>query len=173
MAKTKYFAIDRDGWEHTRTSERLYTHTVVVRPGYLRALQDASAPGWDAGEAAKWEYYQQIAAGHDPNPIRPDTRSTSWAPPHLTALDIEQASLAKEKRMQEAKLIIDGKPRHVFILYQREQRLEAVELARKAGAYDRWINVGWCGRHALAVRLAKMEMDRGLEADILEAQVKL
>lgn len=57
MAKTKYFVVDPTGATHTRTSERAYTHTVLVRYSREHAMQEAEATY--AYDKSNWEYYQR------------------------------------------------------------------------------------------------------------------
>src|ERR1700752_1543093 len=53
MPKTTYIAIDPAGGEHTRKSDRVYTHTVVCRGGYERDLAQANNQSYELKQATK------------------------------------------------------------------------------------------------------------------------
>lgn len=167
---TKYFAIDADGGRHTRSTERTYTHTVVVKGGYEHALIGAKAKGWRSTDESNFRYYAEIAAGRDRHPNKAYLRD-DMSPAERQA-ELDRVELANAARLARAKLESDGRTVEQYVAWQQELRVARVEERKAKGDFDRWINAGWCGRYDLAVKLAAKEQGRGpgFVVDILEAQ---
>lgn len=66
MTKTAYFATDAAGTVHTRTSERVYTHTVVFQSGATGKAQKLAAATSKVArdqDARNYAYQVACAAG--------------------------------------------------------------------------------------------------------------
>jgi len=59
MTKTKYFAIDANGTKHTRNSDRVYTHAVMIQDTYARCIANATDAAWDKTFKSNFKFYQQ------------------------------------------------------------------------------------------------------------------
>lgn len=175
MPKTKYFVIDPAGVEHTRNSDRIYTHTVLMRGGYEYALANASDKAWDKTEARNFNYYTALANGtHEHAQYTPFTGYH----PSFTAEKI--AEIEERKQQEIAKRIVDAAERikgfasaAEWCEAQRAKMIASVEESKAEGKYDRWFNVSWNGRLDLAQKEAsKAQRHPSYEVIILPAQVK-
>ncbi|TJV68607.1 MAG: hypothetical protein E5X76_28925 [Mesorhizobium sp.] len=148
MPKTVYIAIDPNGVEHTRTTDRIYTHIVVAQRSKAAALASANDKGWRATERSNYEYAQKIAAGDDPYPAR-----TYMSADRFTAEQIaeEQARVDAENAKRLAQALADTSV--TLERYHLDRLAERVARA-EAGDYVSYVNHGWCGRHDLALKLA-------------------
>lgn len=173
MAKTKYFAIDANGVEHTRSSERVYTHTVVYKASYEHALASAMSKEWDKQEARNFAYY--VALANRTHEHAQYVRSTAYHPSY-TAVQIDAMEARKQAEIE--KRIVDAAERikgfadaAAWCAAERADRVAGVEKNKAEGYYDKWFNAGWNGRLGLAQTLAN-KCSNAAEVQILEAKTK-
>jgi hypothetical protein len=145
MAKIKYFAVDANGVEHTRSSARTYTHMVVVRVNLAVKRAGAKSKAEIDYHTKNYDYYCTQAAGKG---RYPSSEKEMVLNKEIAAMTCEQYVQSEiEKRI--AKINKDG-----------------------LGEYsDNWFSAGWCGRLDLAQKLAREFGCYGITA-ILEAQTK-
>lgn len=159
MSKTKFFAIDPQGVEHLRTSEnRIYTHTVVVLRGEAYAARQLiEALDHATSQAPKdYVFHQSMVDG------------TWYTVQHPQWIDQRNDAEAAKHAAEIADLTVEGYVQKCL------KKVRAQHDARHdAGLYAKWHNVGWCGRHDLAQKLADQTRKHGFQdVVILEAQVK-
>jgi hypothetical protein len=167
MAKTIFTAIDPNGVEHKRTSDRrTYTHTVVFQKSYAKALERASQLYKVDGE--NFDYYVELAAGQHQR-VTPDSGyHASYSAEFIANARANQIA-ENERRQASAKETIEGHTRESYQRLKRDERVAEVERGKANGHLDHdWFNAGWCGRLDLAQKLAA-----GYDnARILEARIK-
>ena len=170
MPATKYLAIDSLGAEHTRSSQRVYTHTVVVMYDYDAAINNAKT--YHASKAAiatatrNFDYEVSIATGNDPHPeydyVQVDGK---WQRVYNDATAARQAIRAAKSSAE-----IEGG----FEAYRARilaKELARVESRKENGAFTTWGSVGFCGRLDLAQKLAAQYAGAGNKVEILPVVV--
>jgi hypothetical protein len=165
MPKIKYSATDANGLVHTRTSARVYTHMVAVRPSYDYAISRARRHGKnDASNFAEnFAYYtQQIAQGGY------YTTPQSWHTPESFAAE----NARHVERAIEALHGAATADEYAAIMIAKA--VADVEAKKAEGYYDTLGSAGWCGRPDLADKLAAKERGEPWNAEvvILEAVAK-
>lgn len=154
MTKSIFTAIDPNGKEHKRTSDsRTYTHTVVVQHVKAAHMAIATSKGFADADASNYDYMVECAAGTHRNVTR--TRTPADFHPSYSAEYVANAIAARNaenaKRIAEAKAFIAKYPtKEAYVAARLAERVAAVE----AKDFTIWHNLGWCGRHDLAVKLA-------------------
>jgi hypothetical protein len=141
MAKTAYIATDAAGIKHTRNSDRVYTHTVVIKGGYERDLRAANDMAYAAKEANDlWAQVGKGLEGYVANGLR------------------KHAILGRDyfvKRFAEDSAIVaQFGTAAAYIDSKRAAHVARVEAEKAAGRFEKWGNIGWCGRLDLAQKLA-------------------
>lgn len=152
----KHIAIDPAGATHKRNSaKRVYTHTVVARCNIETGREFAFEGKLDL-EAKNYKFHAAMAAGtHDLARMRPYE-------------DPEQ----HERRLQRDRHLIAKFPTlEAYLEEVRAERIRRFEHAVAEGYYEKWFNMGWCGRYELAQRLAQStgSKDHYAEVKVLEA----
>ncbi len=166
MPSTSYFAIDPCGVTHTRTSAtRLYTHTVVALPSAQNAILSAKSPGMRAHHKRNFSYYADKVRG-----TSRWLQRNSWE-----SEEKHNARVLAESEAAEAEL--DG----CDTADQYADMLIAATLARiadatRAGHFEAYQNMGWCGRADLAAKLAAKTQGQAYyvaaSVRVLDAQVR-
>jgi len=170
MAATKYLAIDSLGAEHTRSSQRVYTHTVVVMYDYDVAINRVTTHHATkeaiASQQRNFDYEVSIATGNDPHPeydyVQVDGK---WQRVYNDATAARQAIRAAKSSAE-----IEGG----FEAYRARilaKELERVEERKEHGAFTTWGSVGFCGRLDLAQKLAAQCVSDGTKIEILPVVV--
>jgi len=158
---TNYIAIDSLGAKHTRTTNRTYTHTVVVMESYEDAVAQAHAShaaNLKGAYKKDFDYRVAIATGNDPYPTR------KWVD-GIESVDAECQAL----RVADAKEAVDG-GFDAYVARNLASKLQYVEGRKARGWFSKWLNLGWCGRADLAQKLAAKYT--GQKIEILVATVK-
>jgi len=174
MAKTKFFATDAAGKIHTRSTERVYSHTVVTLPSKVHDMGRATAADWLKSDIANFDYYTVVAAGNDPHKSENywARHADKWTPEQIAE---QQARCDAEnaRRVVEARSKVATHDRDSYCAMQRAKRVAAIEKRDAEGYYQIWQNAGWCGRPELAQKLyAKCMGPSCAEVRILTAHVK-
>lgn len=173
MPKIAYFATDADGYVHTRNSDRVYTHTVVFKGGYERAMKMAKDPFHAKTDKKNFGYYSSLADGSHEHA---HPRAFNDYHPSYTAEQIagfkESEKREIEKRIADARAAIEGHTVESYCNKLHVERIARVEAHKAAGDFDRWLNAGWCGRPDLAQTLARKMQADGYVAEILPASTK-
>ena len=153
----KHFIIDPAGVVHTRTSaSRTYSHAVIGRRSYDRALASAKAY-----RNPNYEYYRSIADGTSRHLV-----AYSWE----TA---EEHAARYAKARAEAVEELDGaESAEAYIAAERAKRVASVEAKKAAGKFGEWSVLGWAGRPDLADKLAASSRNDWVDVTVLEAQRK-
>lgn len=144
MAKTKYTATAPNGTVHTRSTERTYTHCVMVRPSYEYDL--ALADKDTKYDADNYAYYAREAARPDYTAAHLPTYAQAWTP------EAQAQRVAQEQaNIQERRDLVAKYPTlAAYVAAQRAERVASVESKRAAGYYEDYLDAGWCGREDLA-----------------------
>lgn len=172
MPKIIYTATDSSGQVHTRKSERTYTHTVVARRSFDRAMQLADM-NW-ASDRDNFAYFAKIAAGNDPYParnwLRGDNVHPSWAvtPEKIAAHQVE-VDAENAKRLADAIERTAGHTVDSYVAAKRAERVAGILRKRAEGYYDVFVNLGWCGRRDLAEKLVRSQSESFRHHEILTA----
>jgi len=136
MTKTTFFAYDPNGVRHTRSTARVYTHTVFARHSYDRELAQAmDNKGWLRTDRSNFHYYTQMASG---------TYTGTWANGETYTRDVSP------KDMTNAQSKIGTMTEDEYVAQCRAERIAVVENRKEDGYYNRYVNLGWCGRRQLA-----------------------
>jgi hypothetical protein len=171
--RTTFTAIDPNGVEHVRTSDRRnYSHTVVAQYNKADHMNRAVDPNWAKTDGSNWDYHAKIANGNDPYPSKcylgnhPDKYSAEQI-----AEEVVTVAATNAKRVEDAKTFVSI-TREEHIAKMLADRIAAVE----AKDYNGWHNLGWCGRRDLADKLASGKDGNGggyyHNATVLEAVIK-
>lgn len=158
MPKTRFIAFDPEGRIHTRSSEaRTYTHTVVYKEGRTYAERRAAnvERTRQGAEEGYTELLQQAQGIH--------ATKEHWRGPKALQFftDFAIEYLAKHPSRE---VYVRDRAAHA-------QRIQDDYMASRSWAV--YSNAGWCGRRALAEKLAATLQGRGYEdIQILEAQVQ-
>lgn len=171
MAKTKYYATDSLGDIHTRSSSRVYTHTVVVRRGHHLARRRLQRRLDARGEQAPddYDYYQSLV-----------DRSYHYVG-GVVGGTLRYPNRDSEKTMTEdaerALATLGGRSRDQYVKDALAQTRADHAAEIEGGYYDRFHNAGWCGSYRLAQKLATRELAGYIdgapeEVAILEAHIK-
>lgn len=178
MTKHIYTAIDIDGIEHKRTSTsrgegKPYSHTVVVKGGYERAMAGATGDWHPKQDARNYAYYVAISEGNDPHARLTVYKSLARGDTQ-EAIDAEIAYNDREntRRFEEAKAEVGNHTVQSYIAAQLAERIAHVEARKAAGEFDTWHNAGWCGRLDLAQKLAATKAALGYAVAVLPAVKK-
>lgn len=139
MAKaTKYFAIDPNGVEHTRSSARTYSHTVFFQRSKAAALADVNSPATIKQDRKNGQWYLDcIANGRHESLMHFDHYAKN--------LDEQARDVARAKEKMAG--YADAAD------YAEKLRLEAVAHI-EAADWTKWYNAGWAGRLDLAHKVA-------------------
>ena len=134
----KHQAIDPAGKVHTRNSaSRIYTHTVVAHRNYQRELAEAQKA---YNGRSHFDWYSKRAKGQiDRN---------QWENDEQYAAKVADAQAEAIKKLNGTTTLADYEAMLIA------QQIAQVEKNKAAGAYEEWLNMGWCGRRDLAVKLA-------------------
>jgi hypothetical protein len=148
--KFGYLAIDPDGVKHKRRSDRTYTHTVVYKGGYARAVASVEDQAWAITDQNNYRYYLDIVEGR--------TGKAPW-----------ETEAQHEARKGDAAGHLAGcQCAADYIAKCKAHRLARIEANRAEGKYDTWQNAGWCGRSDLAQKVASDWSSKGFQVEILE-----
>ena len=132
MPKKIYTAVSPDGQTHKRTTaDRTYTHTVVARWNYdehLRRAGDASIHA--DNDKSNYNYYVRE--------LDPATRKWTHSESELAGFTANIEGIANEADYLEAQIV---------------KRIAKIEADKAAGEFDKYRNMGWCGRRDLAQKL--------------------
>lgn len=172
MPKIKYFAIDPNGVTHTRTSDRIYSHAVVAKHSYDRALAMANDKGWARTDRSNFDYYCQIAAGNHPYAKKhwdevayaAHKKTVEWIADYNARMDAANA-----EDLANAIERTQGHTAESYCEAKRLERVASVEAKKADGYYDRFFCEGWCGRADLAHKLAA-KCKNAVDVTILPAQ---
>lgn len=163
MAKTTFTAIDPAGKPHTRKTDRVYTHTVVVRQS--NELAEAAYARYEPGrrklDAENYVFDKKLSTveglrawyvrkGFDPN--------AKWVN-------------LPEEAAKHAKALRGCATAEAFVELKAAERRAAFEAEKAAGHFERYLNAGWCGRPDLALKLAAKQQGFA-EVRVLEAKAK-
>lgn len=159
MAKIKYTATDADGNVHTRSSARVYTHTVVVKYDLegLLAQSRKYTKSYRELNLADHGYYTREAVS--PKYCTPYRGETPEQLARRIQFDKDEAARWLAENGTDAEAYAD--------------RMEAASIAQcYSRAAKPFSNVGWCGRLDLAEKLAdKYRNDpRCRDVTILQAE---
>ena len=162
MANTIYTATDTAGTVHKRTTaSRIYTHTVVVKGGYNRAMSHALSSDHTMQDERKFALETLIATGHDPCPDRVWLAVERGDKPADIVAEAVRVAERNAKRLTDAKAIIEGHKVETYCAAERVKRVADVGIRKAAGEFDTWRNAGWCGRLDLAQKLANSQCATG------------
>jgi len=150
MAKTKFFAVDANGAEHTRNSARVYTHCVVARRSKATALRDANTY-----LNTDYSFYKAYADGASIYMTR-GVRETEEQYKSRVAEEVARAVENLRGATSEAE----------FVEIHRKEALARAENYN----YEVYHNLGWCGRADLAAKLAAGASSYYCDVQILPAQ---
>jgi len=132
--KIKYIARDADGQLHTRSSNRVYTHTVVAKLDIDAMIRDADTTG-----RAYSIQNHAVYVGYATNGWKP----TKWMTP-------ESAKQHHEKGFECGRRFLaehgTDPAAYAEVCYQRK--------VARFTADTEYHNLGWCGRLDLAQKLA-------------------
>ncbi|WP_172373350.1 hypothetical protein [Mesorhizobium sp. NZP2234] len=139
MPKTIYTAIDPAGVEHKRTTaDRTYTHTVVYQRSKVAAVEAATTKSARGFHAKNGQYYLDC--------IR-DGR-------HENLMSFEHYRADTDRQARDVAEAIGNLAGATTAAEYAEAKV-AAHLARiEATDWTIWHNLGWCGRHDLARKLA-------------------
>lgn len=165
MAKKTYIVTDPNGKQHTRKTDRIYTHAVVIKDSYEFDLAQASKI-YDV-DRSNFDYYDKIVS----------TNGEYYAHkvyPTYTAEQVANVERANAQRLIDAKVIVDThKNRDAYAAARRDDRIVKVEERKAAGSYGLYGVLGFNGRLDLAQKAASAAQgSRYAEVLILEAHLK-
>ena len=155
----KFTAVDPAGIVHKRTSQnRVYSHTVVGRRSFnanLKAAQEGHIPT----ERSNFKFYMAYVNGTSEYLAK---KSWENEEQHKRRVDDEVAravsALAGTTTFEQYRAML------------RENAIARVMKAQREGQYDKYVNLGWCGRLDLAQKLASGSLAKNYEdVRILEA----
>jgi hypothetical protein len=154
MIMNKFTAIDPAGKAHTRTSKtRTYTHTVVGRPSWMAAVKMVSSRDARATHCSNFKYHKALADG-----------TSQW----LEGDNETQRSF----RIKGAQELVSGcNTGQDYSDKLVKEALARIEKKLEQGYYEKYQNLGWCGRADLAAKLkATSENHNWLNVTILPVQ---
>lgn len=160
MTKSKniFIAIDPAGVEHKRNasgSGRQYTHTVVAQRSIDADIAYAEGRSWEKTERSNYAYYLKIAEGNDPYPRQTYRSAERGDTPEQIAEERAAVDAENAKSIADAQARLGGiNSAEEYIAAQRIDMLLKIAKNRDEGVYERWNNMGWCGRLDLAQKLA-------------------
>jgi hypothetical protein len=133
---TIFTAIDPNGVTHTRNSKaRTYTHMVVGRPSWTGAVKRVSCKEARAVHFSNFKYQRALADGR-----------SQW----LEGLTVED----RDARIASAQALLNGcKTGHDYSDKMVKNSLAIIEKKLENGHYDKYQDLGWCGRPDLAEKL--------------------
>lgn len=150
MAKaTKYFVIDPHGVEHTRTSQRTYTHAVLFRVNVKAYRANIDAGRDDKIHVNNHKYFSaMVACGFSDRTDYTEAEKAKYSA--IAAMTVED-----------------------HIAAERVQEIDRLNRLYGLGDLGKdWFCAGWCGRPDLAQKLLAKEQVSYPECIILEAQTK-
>ncbi|MEI9402325.1 hypothetical protein [Mesorhizobium argentiipisi] len=156
MPKTVYTAIDANGVEHTRKTDRTYTHTVVFQRSKDSAITRANEDVAHNTKHAREQFHHAAATIEE----------------NKGFLRAKRCDILCRDDVYATKMQTEGKG---FVAkYGTPEGYAAAKLAEALAAIEAtdwtvWHNAGWCGRHDLALKLAAQS---GPSAVILPATAK-
>lgn len=141
MPKTSYTATDANGVEHTRKTERAYTHTVVFQRSKDAAIERANADVARNTAHAR-EQFHHAAASIEEN---------------KAFLRAKRCDILCRDDVYATKMQDEGKA--FVVQFGTPEGYAAAKLAEALAAIEAtdwtiWHNAGWCGRRDLALKLA-------------------
>jgi hypothetical protein len=142
----KTYRVVHNGVEHTRKTDRTYTHVVLVRRDYQTELADTVK---EARERARREHGYAVERANQPLTGR------SW----MTAED-----LAEDAR-------IAGLPLEQYEAEVIEKACAYVETRRAKGVFDQPGPLTWCGRPDLAAKEEANARKSGYWAEVVVVEV--
>lgn len=167
--KTTYIAFDANGAAHTRSTAREYTHTVVGLPSLEKAMTDALSP-WGV-DASNYEYFRKIAMTNGDYLAQACYRTADKWTAEQIAEEKASKDAANAKRLAEARDLLDRCPTLAAYRAQKQvERVAAVEKSKAEGAYEKWVNIGFCGRLDLAQKLAAKPVGYYAKTAVLECR---
>ena len=150
MAKsTTFLATDPAGNTHKRTSQsRTYAATVVVREGTATAERkfEAAEPDHQKRDADDFAFFLQMSTLDG---VKQWHKKGGWT--HASEADMQADVARYSERLEGCATAAE------YVALQAAERRAAFEKAKAAGAYERWLNAGWCGRSDLALKLAAQQ----------------
>ncbi|MDW9491721.1 hypothetical protein [Sinorhizobium meliloti] len=165
MAKKTYIVTDPSGKQHTRKTDRVYTHAVVVRDSYEFDLAEASKI-YDV-DKQNFEYSVKIVNTN--GEYLAQTIYPSYTPEQVA--NVEQAKAQRLAKAQEE--VNTFKTAQAFAEDRRAKRIAKVEERRAAGCYKLYDVLGFNGRLDLAQKAASAAQGgRYAEVHILSAKLK-
>lgn len=157
MAKKTYIVTDPNGVEHTRKTDRVYTHAVAVRASYEFDLAQADCD-WPI-DGDNWKFAVKMAR----DGFTGSAPQYSWETEEYLAS--EKARYAE--RAKSATTVQEA------IAVARANRVAGVEKQKANGYYDKFGILGFNGRLDLAQKAAAAAQGgRWAEVLILEATLK-
>ena len=148
MAKaTTLFVTAPNGEKLTRTTHRTYTHAIIARHSYDRALAHAATPA--PVDALNFDYYVERA---DRGAAHPHFRSDS---------DLEQYVQIAARHTKES-----------YVEMKRQERIQAVDALKRSGYYEKFEAMTWCGRPDLAQKELAAWLKKSWACDVSIAEVQ-
>lgn len=150
--KIAYFATDAAGKVHTRSSLRVYTHTVVYQRCKEAAIRGAHAKWHAEQDGRNYDYQVQIAAGthaHCTTVTPASGYHASYSAEHIAASQQRQRD-SNAAMIEKAKADINGRTREQYIADRKAAMLARIETID----WTVWHNAGWSGRYDLALKVA-------------------
>ena len=170
MAATKYLAIDSLGAEHTRSSARVYTHTVVIMRDYGRMVANAKAYHASkeaiASQTRAFNYELSIATGNDPHPEHDYVKVGERFERAFTEASAARQALRVAKSTAAIEGGLEG-----FRARRLANDLGNLAERNARGEFSTWGSVGFCGRLDLAQKLAAQYVGDGTKIEILPVVV--
>ena len=155
MTKTRYSATDANGTVHTRSTERTYTHTVVVQRSKDYAITRANAHVAYSIKRAEEEFFYAAA-----------TIEAILASFRARRLHNLGADYAAERKAKGEEFVAKWGTPEAYAAAELANDLAKIE----ATDWSVWHNLGWCGRPDLAQKAAaKAQGPANAAVVILEA----
>ncbi|MDX0267663.1 hypothetical protein GOC13_07450 [Sinorhizobium meliloti] len=166
MAKKTYIVTDPKGVQHTRKTDRVYTHAVVAQRSFDHDFCNAAAL-WPV-DANNFEYSQKIVASNG-------ECSALKIYPTYDAAAVERIHTENANRLERATVEVElHKTARAYQEAKAKERVANVNDKRAKGFYDQWFVLGFCGRRDLAEKLRASNLNGGYyaEAVIIDAHLK-
>lgn len=142
--KTTFTAIDPNGTAHTRTSEtRIYTHTVVGLPSLQRAILYTISK---ENRKSFVDSYPHFAAYLD--------GTSRWLKKHDWETDAKYDGRVAYEIARSEKELNGATCADEYGQMKIDAKLANLRKLEAEGYYNKYQNMGWCGRADLAAKLA-------------------
>lgn len=146
MAKKTYIVTDPNGVQHTRKTDRTYTHAVLARDNCEGQLRSESSI-WDI-DRVNFDYYAKIVATGG-------EYGASKVYPNYSPEQVANTEIANAKRLADAQALVEThKHRDGYATARRDARVAAIAEKKAAGGYEKFGVVGFNGRLDLAQKAA-------------------